>query len=387
MLKLFSLHLALLFSVDVYSNQESIIPNDGIDDSQAFKELILNTPQGEELIISKPGVYDICSTIGLSNLNRIKISSNKGVILKKCGNFNGEYLLNIYHSNWVSVEGFTFIGLTKDENNYVWGEQGVLIAGSSDISIDHNQFFDFGDAALRVTSSRWSSDTSPINSFRVVVKNNYFHNVTQVTTTHPWSKNFGGTEDITFRNNIFENIKGSLKLASRKPVSKALVEYNTFRNMKSTAIELVYYSDVKVMGNTFVDVQKFALNAYANDPNNVDMPINWGNITFSNNSIINAKGGIRIKSDGHDELVDERYIEGINISNNHFINVDMTIYSEKKYKNVINFLSDGIKEFTSSTVENNLYNLSLDVNFLRKENVVSDKDNISIETNNSKEID
>ena len=85
MLKLFSLHLALLFSVGVYSNQESIIPNDGIDDSQAFKELILNTPQGEELIISKPGVYDICSTIGLSNLNRIKISSNKGVILKKCG--------------------------------------------------------------------------------------------------------------------------------------------------------------------------------------------------------------------------------------------------------------------------------------------------------------
>ena len=384
MLKIIFFNLFIFFSVSVFSNQDSIIPNDGIDDSQSLKELILSTPEEGELVIQKPGIYDICSTIGLSNLNKIKISAKSGVILKKCKNFDGEYIINIYHSNLINIEGFTFIGLTENPDNYVWGEQGVLIAGSSDISVDHNQFFNFGDAALRVTSSRWSSDTSPINSFRVIVKNNYFRNVTQVTTTHPWSKNYGGTQDITVRNNVFENIKGSLKLASRKPVSKALIEYNTFRNMKSTAIELVYYSDVEVIGNTFVDVKKFTLNAFANNPSNVDMPINWGNITFSNNSIINAKGGIRIKSDGHDELVDERYIEGIHILNNHFLDVDMTIYSESKYKNVINFLSDGIKEFSSSTVENNLYNLQLDVNFLRKENVVSDKNNISIEKNDTK---
>ncbi|WP_166113300.1 right-handed parallel beta-helix repeat-containing protein [Pseudoalteromonas sp. Z9A5] len=367
------------FSADTFAITDLMLPNDGIDDSQAFKNLILNTPEDGEVIIEKPGIYDICSTVSLNNLNKISISAKSGVILKKCNNFNGEYLMTVYHSSFINIEGFTFKGLTNAQNSYVWGEQGLLVAGSSDITVDHNQFFDFGDAALRVTSSRWSSDTSPINSYRILVKHNYFRNVTQVTTTHPWSKNYGGTHDITFRNNIFENLRGSLKLASRKPVSKALVEHNTFRDMKGTAIELTYYSDVKITGNTFVNLDNFALNAFANKPENVDVPINWGNITFTDNSIINAKGGIRIKSDGHDELVDETFIKGIHITNNHFLDVDMTIYSEDKYKNLINFLSDGIKEFNSSTVENNLYNLPLDVKFLRKANLVEDKNNISIE--------
>ena len=55
----------------------------------------------------------------------------------------------------------------------------------------------------------------------------------RISTTHPWNNNYGGTHDITVEDNIFEGLKGSLKFATVKPVSKALVRYNTFKNTKA----------------------------------------------------------------------------------------------------------------------------------------------------------
>ena len=371
-----------IFTTCSFSRPATMLPNDEIDDSLALQTLILNTPFGGVANIEAPGVYDICSTIVLSNINQVTISAVEGVIFKKCNDFDGEYLLTLYTSSFVSIKGINFIGLTKDTENYSWGEQGVLIAGSSDISITHNQFFDFGDAALRVVSSRRSADLSPINSYRVVVQHNYFHNITQVSTTYPWSENYGGTEDITFENNIFENIKGGLKLASRKPVSKARIKNNTFNNIKGTAIELVYYTDVKVINNTFVNIDKFALNVYPNKSSSVNVPFNWGNIYISNNSIINAKGGIRIKANVPNELVDDNYIRGIYIKNNHFIDVDMSVYSDDKYKSLIKFLDDGQKEFIFSVVDNNLYNLLPNVSFFNSTKGVREENNMRIDQNN-----
>ncbi|MDN3473609.1 right-handed parallel beta-helix repeat-containing protein [Pseudoalteromonas sp. APC 3355] len=371
-----------IFTTFSFYSPAKMIPNDEIDDSQALQALIQSTPDGGEAMIKIPGVYDICSTIAISNINQVTISAAKGVIFKKCNNFDGEYLLTLYTSSFVSIKGFSFIGLTKDTENYAWGEQGVLIAGSSDISVSHNQFFDFGDAALRVVSSRRSTDLSPINSYRVVVQHNYFHNITQVSTTYPWSADYGGTEDITFANNIFENIKGGLKLASRKPVSKALIKNNTFKNMKETAIELVYYSDVKVTGNTFVNIGKFALNVYPNKSSSVNVPFNWGDIYISDNSIINAKGGIRVKANVPDELIDDDYIKCIYIKNNHFIDVDMSVYSENKYKSLVKFLDDGQKNFIFSVVDNNLYNLLPNVSFFSPTEGVKEESNMEINQSN-----
>ncbi|WP_409425160.1 hypothetical protein [Pseudoalteromonas sp. RW-H-Ap-1] len=321
-----TLSLSILFSSQASS---SMIPDDGIDDSQALKDLILNTAENSELKIDKPGVYDICSAIIVRNLSNISITANAGVILKKCDQFEGEYILSFYNSRFIEINGFIFRGLTIDKINYVWGEQGILFAGSEDISIKHNHFYDFGDAAIRATSSHLSSHDTNINSFRIDIRNNYFENVTQVTTTHPWNNNYGGTHDITVEDNIFEGLKGSLKFATVKPVSKALVRYNTFKNTKGTAIEITYYSNVKIIANTFIDSDKFILNAYPNKPRSVTEPFNWGSIYFTHNTILRSKGGIRIQSDVTDEQIDDKYVRGIYINNNHFINVDMTVYPEK----------------------------------------------------------
>lgn len=371
------LYFLFVFSLSIFSAQtlSSMIPDDGVDDSQSLKELILNTAENSELIIEQSGIYDICSAIIFKNISNVVISAKKGVILRKCDGFEGEYILAFYNSRFITLEGFTFEGLTKDPVNYAWGEQGILFAGSSDISVRYNQFFNFGDAAIRATSSHLSSYDAPINSFRVKISNNYFENITQVTTTHPWNNNFGGTHDITVENNIFEGLKGSLKFASVKPVSKALIIYNTFKNTKGTAIELTYYSNVKIIANSFVDTNKFILNAYPNKPRSVNTPFNWGNIYFVNNTIIRAKGGIRIQSDVTGELIDDEYVRGIYINNNHFLDIDMTVYPEKKYWDLINLFSRGGKSYIFSTIKDNTYNLLPEVNFVKKTNGFIEKNN------------
>jgi hypothetical protein len=375
-----ALSLSILFSSQASS---SMIPDDGIDDSEALKDLILNTAENSELKIDKPGVYDICSAIIVRNLNNIVITANTGVILKKCDQFEGEYILSFYNSRFIEINGFIFRGLTTDKINYVWGEQGILFAGSEDISIKHNQFFDFGDAAIRATSSHLSSHDTNINSFRIDIRNNYFENVTQVTTTHPWNNNYGGTHDITVEDNIFEGLKGSLKFATVKHVSKALVRYNTFKNTKGTAIEITYYSNVKIIANTFIDSDKFILNAYPNKPKSVTEPFNWGSIYFTHNTVLRSKGGIRIQSDVTGELIDDKYVRGIYINNNHFIDVDMTVYPEKKYWYLINLFSRGGKSYLFSTIKDNVYNLLPEVGFVKKTSGFTVEDNTLIKPENN----
>ncbi|MBF4318108.1 hypothetical protein EAY30_24860, partial [Vibrio anguillarum] len=107
-------------------------------------------------------------------------------------------------SERVTIENISFWGLTtqpyidSDNTNVVWGEQGVLFSGTQNSAILNSRFYNFGDAALRVTSSRSHPSGEKINSRHFLAQGNIFHNVTQVTTTHVWSNDFGGTEDITF---------------------------------------------------------------------------------------------------------------------------------------------------------------------------------------------
>ena len=204
-----------------------------------------------------------------------------------------------------------------------------------------------------------------------------------MTTTHPWSGNYGGTHDITVESNVFEGLKGSLKLATRKPVSKALIKYNTFKKTKGTAIELTYYSDVKIIANTFIDSDKFILNAYPNKPRSVTEPFNWGNIYFTHNTVLRAKGGIRILSDVPDELIDDIFIRGIHINNNHFIDIDMTVYPEKKYWDLINLFTRDGKSYLFSTIKDNVYNLLPEVDFVKKTSGFTVEDNTLIKPENN----
>ncbi|OXX64087.1 hypothetical protein B9J82_03620, partial [Vibrio sp. V10_P2A27P122] len=74
--------------------------------------------------------------------------------------------------------------------------------------------------------------------------------------------------------------------------------------------------------------------------------------------------GIRIVSDIPGELVDSKYVSGILIALNTFVNVDMSVYgSNNKYYNIINMLTNGEKKFIFSVIKNNIYQLPKNVGF------------------------
>ncbi|RND30110.1 hypothetical protein EC575_21645 [Vibrio cholerae] len=348
-----------------------------------FVSIIERAESGSTIEI-EPGDYDVCSTAYIKNKNDIKIVGMGGVNIKKCNSFNGEYILSVIDSDNISIDGVSFYGLTDakyiDENttNMVWGEQGVLFSGTSGSSVKNSNFYNFGDAALRITSSRSHYSGEQINSKNFRAEGNVFYNVTQVTTSHPWSKDFGGTRDIIFKNNLFYEMKGGLKLSSRKGVSNAIVEGNIFNFIHGSAIEVNYYSNVVIKDNSFSNVNKFILNVFTNSISNVNETIDWSGLSFIKNTAFKSRGGIRIVSDIAGELISGKYISNVIISANKFVDVDMSLYSASN-RYIINLLENE-KKFIYSVVKMNSYNTSGDVSLLNIEHStnVQSLDNVEL---------
>lgn len=349
------------------------IPNDGIDDGASIQKLIIDrSNDGGGTITLQAGVYDICSLIYVREISNVTLRGEGRVVLKKCPSYSDEYLMYIYNSENFVIDSIEFYGLTTQQyepgnHHYAWGEQGVLFAGTSNSSVLNSKFFNFGDAALRVTSSRSHPSKLPINSKNFVADSNVFYNVTQVTTTHVWSSDFGGTENVTFTRNLFKNIKGSLKLSSRKPVSKALIQNNMFVDMHgNAAIELNYYSKVHIKNNSFVNLNGYILNAYPNSLTSVNEPIDWGDIRFIRNIISNSKGGLRFLSDIAGELIgDDDNISGIIVAYNQFNNMDFSA-KQPAHSNIINLLSKGGKKtFVFVDIKENTYELQDGQHFVK----------------------
>lgn len=349
------------------------IPNDGIDDGASIQKLIIDrSNDGGGTITLQSGVYDICSLIYVREISNVTLRGEGRVVLKKCPSYSDEYLMYIYNSDNFVIDSIEFYGLTTQQyepgnHHYAWGEQGVLFAGTSNSSVLNSKFFNFGDAALRITSSRSHPSQLPINSKNFVADSNVFYNVTQVTTPHVWSSDFGGTENVTFTRNLFRNIKGSLKLSSRKPVSKALIQNNMFVDMHgNAAIELNYYSKVYIKNNSFVNLNGYILNAYPNSLTSVNEPIDWGDIHFIRNIISNAKGGLRFLSDIAGELIgDDDNISGIIVAYNQFNNMDFSA-KQPAHSNIINLLSKGGKKtFMFVDIKENTYELKDGQHFVK----------------------
>ena len=367
------------------------VPDDGLNDAPDIKQLIVDKSNlgGGEVLLGE-GVYDICSSIYVREINNVTLKGNGKVVFRKCPSYSDEYLMYIYNSDNFVIDSIEFYGLTTQQyepgnHHYAWGEQGVLFAGTSNSSVLNSKFFNFGDAALRVTSSRSHPSQLPINSKNFIADSNVFYNVTQVTTTHVWSSDFGGTENITFTRNLFKNIKGSLKLSSRKPVSKALIQNNIFSDMHgNAAIELNYYSKVYIKGNSFSNLNGLVLNAYPNSLTSVNEPIDWDDIHFIKNNVSNAKGGLRFLSDIAGELIgSDTNISGVIVSANHFFNMDFSA-KDQAHANIINMLSKGgQKEFMFVDIKQNVYELQEGQRFFKSYTGQSVKqtDNVELSAN------
>ncbi|WP_201284430.1 hypothetical protein, partial [Klebsiella pneumoniae] len=97
----------------------------------------------------------------------------------------------------------------------------------------------------------------------IKVSHNHFEDCAQVTTTQATAgTEMHGTQDIIIDNNQFNACK--LKLSARADTRGAKVINNQFENINGTSNEVSYYSDVYYSGNTFLNINGFAINIYPN---------------------------------------------------------------------------------------------------------------------------
>lgn len=244
-----------------------------------------------------PGTYNIGRQIyaqGLQNVNMVSDRANPA-IWKKMSSFsdvNGEFILYVKYGKNISVNGFHFIGKTSFATSKapVWPDQGVYFASSNGVTIDRNQFYNFGNAAVRVCTAQ-GDPVKGVNSFNTKVTNNYFKNVYQTsTTTTSWDH--GGTANYLFQYNTFENLIGSVKFATRTAGAKNVrILNNWIKNSDHYGFEINAYDGVELAYNKIENVKEFAINIYNNT--GIKSPFAWGNYNMHDNTITNAGMGLR----------------------------------------------------------------------------------------------
>lgn len=306
----------LLFTVTAFSatidpRNYGAIPNDGLDDKAAI-QLALNAVGSGDTLSFSTGIYDISGTILRDSLSQVTVTGQIGTIIKKMSNFSGEYMFYTRFSTDVHISNLEFIGLYPD--GIGWGSQGLYFGSTTGTVVEYCSFKYIGDAALRITTS--SSDVSSVHSFDAIVADNYFYRCTQVTTTQT-SNNHGGTDGLLVEDNMFEEMRGSLKFATRQPGAQNVGVYgNHFLNGIGTqAITVNYYSNVEIRGNVFENqVNGTAVSLYPNT--SAPLPIEWGNISIIDNDIYDCGMGIYfVGSYNLEPHTDVKYVD---ISYNYF---------------------------------------------------------------------
>ena len=209
------------------------IPNDNIDDSAAFNHVLSLLSENSNMTIPS-GEYTVCSTLFISDKTDVSIFGSYGAILKKCPDFNGEYLLYVKRTDNLKISNLHFIGLFNGGEKPNWGKQGIYLASTTNSVISSNKFERFGDAALRITTS---PQHDAVESRDALIIDNQFSNCAQVTTTQAQTTNgfsVTSTHNIIFSSNQFENC--TLKLSARKATKNATVFNNYFKNISGTAV-------------------------------------------------------------------------------------------------------------------------------------------------------
>lgn len=239
----------------------------------------------------------------LENVSLISDRSKPAILIKK-PDFASEYLFYTRFSKNVSLRGFDFHGLTKgynpasyvaDPSASVWRDQGLYFGSSNGITVNMSRFFNFGNAAIRVTTTE-RDPVHGVNSFNTLITQNYFNNVFQISTT---SNDIihGGSSNFLFQGNTFDNLRGSIKFATRTPGAHSVyIRHNSIRNSSTDGIEIVGYTKLEVSNNQFQNIARNAVNCYSNE--RAAKGFAWGDeLTFKNNVINNTGGGIRISAD------------------------------------------------------------------------------------------
>lgn len=162
-----------------------------------------------------------------------------------------------------------------------------------------------------------------------------------------------GTQDIVIDNNQFNACK--LKLSARADTRGAKVINNQFENINGTSNEVSYYSDVYYSGNTFSNINGFAINIYPNS--RTEQNVQWGNISIIGNTFDTIQQGIRLQSFSINDP-NNKSIKNIQISDNKFENIYFGNKIESQYKAIIRTNSqDNLVSFEHVNITGNQYQL------------------------------
>ncbi|HIH0758196.1 TPA: hypothetical protein ACYHSY_003731, partial [Vibrio cholerae] len=107
---------------------------------------------------------------------------------------------------------------------------------------------------------------------------------------------------------------------------------NQFENINGTSNEVSYYSDVYYSGNTFLNINGFAINIYPNS--RTEQNVQWGNISIIGNTFDAIQQGIRLQSFSINDP-NNQSIKNIQISDNTFENIYFGNEIESQYKAII----------------------------------------------------
>ncbi|WP_434340256.1 hypothetical protein [Motilimonas cestriensis] len=330
-----------------------IYPDDGIDDSDAFLNLLNNLNDGDVVEFPK-GEFVFEKPVRIFNnfARNITIQGNEGTIIQKSIEVGTNpdsrgSLWYIDKSVGLTIQNLKFKGIYNTvEEQYKWANDGVYMASATDLIIRQNHFFGFGDSCLRLNTSKYH-DSPGIYADNILVSNNTFEQCLQVSTTIKHS-NFGGVNNLEFSDNSFINMRGPLKLATRQPAQGIKVLRNKFMNGIGDAMNVIGYSNVDISNNL---IENYPNGYFINiTPSAIRETLEIKDININENVVLNNGFGIRIQPlDTHDEVIP---MKNTVIENNYFENTPSSSDSKFKSINIANYFLD---VFSGIKVKNNSY--------------------------------
>ncbi|WP_373531293.1 right-handed parallel beta-helix repeat-containing protein [Vampirovibrio sp.] len=319
----------------------------------------------------QPGRYLLNQSIRLDRLQNVSLVSdrqNPAILRKDPAAFKNEYVFYTRFSKNVSISGFDIYGLSVEfkpelyatTTNPIWHDQGLYFGSCNGVLVNENRFFNFGNAALRITTTEMDP-VAGVNSFNSTVTRNYFRNVYQVSTTSNDTIH-GGTSAYYFMGNTFDELRGSLKFASRTSgATDVRVHFNHIRSGNTDGIEIVGYNNLELYKNKIENVPRHAINCYSNGRS--VKGFQWGdNLRFISNEISNVNWGLRFSADA--------FGDGYHPSPNN-IKIDKNLFSDIKGPSPAITLSNGTFK-TPSITENQLNNI-MSKKYISAENSISPK--------------
>lgn len=239
-----------------------------------------------------------------------------GVAVRKTAAFAGNEMFRFAYMNGVTIRNMEFWGKTTGytpDPGLVPGDDGPRIFACNKTVVENCIFRNFGDSAIRThSSSFWvgarsaTYPTAGVYSNNIVVKDCYFLDIFQTSTTNSNSDYQGASRNVWYVNNTFRNVGGSIKFANRAPGSANIyLLNNVVEKAGRNGFELDSCDNYVVDGNTIENCKAYGVFLIANNLQPVGFAFNDARI--SNNVI---KGGANSSTGGGIYVSTDTYPDG-----------------------------------------------------------------------------